>query len=271
MDTKNSQVDFVFIIPTLTNKSGLENLVQNINNIYPEYPIVIVNNHHKELTKDKLHITAVSNKLVFINNFRNTGFAKACNDGARRAQELFDPQYFVFLNDDVLFTDNWLEKCDSTMRKNKWAAATPVLVDMKGHIENCGYVVLTYGKVRLIKNIDSKEKIDGITAAALIFKAEKFLELGGFDERFFAYLEDVDLFLRVKKLGLGFGVVKNVSIYHAGQKTSSQMKVKKALLDFRNWILLIKKNWSRGELIRNFPSIFVERLRNLFGIVKALF
>jgi GT2 family glycosyltransferase len=232
---------------------------------------VIVNNHHKELTKDKLHITGVSNELIFINNFRNTGFAKACNDGAKRAQELFDPQYFVFLNDDVLFTDDWLDKCQKAMVENKWIATTPVLVDMKGHIENCGYAVLPYGKVRLIKKVDSKEKIDGITAAALVFEAKKFFELGGFDERFFAYLEDVDLFLRVKKLGLGFGVTKTVSVHHAGQKTSSQMKVKKTWLDFRNWILLIRKNWSREELVKNFPAIFVERLRNLFGIVKALF
>lgn len=271
MNIKNSQPDFVFIIPTLSNKSGLENLIQNINNFYSDVPVIVVNNSPNKELETQLHVQDIKNRLVFINQAVNTGFAKACNDGANYAEELFRPEYFVFLNDDTLFTQDWLEKCLSTMKKNKWVATTPLLIDLKGRIENVGYIVLPYGRVRLIKNAQSKEKIDGISATALVFQAEKFLQLGGFDKRFFAYLEDVDLFLRAKKQGFSFGVTKSASVYHEGQKTSVKMKSKKAWLDFRNWILLIAKNWSRGDLIKYFPQILVERVRNFSGVIKALF
>lgn len=271
MNIKNFQPDFVFIIPTLSNKSGLENLIQNINNFYSDLPVIVVDNSANKGLETQLHVLDIRNRLVFINQAVNTGFAKACNDGAKKALELFRPKYFVFLNDDTLFTQDWLEKCLSKMEKNKWVATTPILTDFKGRIENVGYIVLPYGKVRLIKNVQSKEKIDGISATALVFQAEKFLQLGGFDERFFAYLEDIDLFLRVKKQGFRFGVTKNVSVHHEGQKTSDKMKSKKAWLNFRNWILLIAKNWSREDLIKYFPRILVERVRNFSGVIKALF
>ncbi len=271
MSTKNSQPKFVFIIPTLSNKSGLENLIQNINNFYSDIPVIVVNNSANKELGTQLHVRGVKNRLVFINQDVNTGFARACNDGAKRAAELFRPKYFVFLNDDTLFTQDWLKKCLLTMEKNKWVATTPLLTDLKGRIENVGYTVLPYGKVRLIKNAQNKEKIDGISATALIFQAEQFVQLGGFDERFFAYLEDVDLFLRAKKKGFRFGVTKSASVHHEGQKTSVKMQSKKAWLDFRNWILLIAKNWSREDLIKYFPKILLERVRNFSGLIKTLF
>ncbi|MEK7070570.1 MAG: hypothetical protein AAB966_02080, partial [Patescibacteria group bacterium] len=85
----------------------------------------------------------------------------------------------------------------------------------------------------------------------------------------FAYLEDVDLFLRLKKAGKKFGVTKNSVVFHAGQATSSKNSVKKAYLDFRNWVLLIGNNYTPSEIISNFPSIALERMKNAWGIVKA--
>lgn len=271
MVTKSSRSDFVFIIPTLTNKSGLENLIQNINNFYPDIPLVLVNNSSNPQLAEQLHVKDVRNKIISLNQAHNTGFAKACNDGAKKAKELFHPKYLVFLNDDVLFTDDWLSKCQTALEKNKWVATSPVLIDLKGLIENCGYLVLPYGKVRLITDIESREDADGISATALVFNSERFFELGEFDERFFAYLEDVDLFLRAKRRDMRFGVTKEAQVHHEGQRTSRKMKPKKAWLDFRNWIRVIAKNWSREDLKKYWWQIFIERLRNLSGVIKAFF
>ncbi len=248
MDTKNSRPDFVFIIPTLTNVEGLKHVLVLLKKIYPERPFIVMDN-----------------------KLKNVGFAKACNDGARKAQKSFSPGYLVFLNDDVDFTSDWVNECIVTMRKNDWIASSPILMSSKKSIENAGYIVLPYGKVRLITGPHNSEKIDGISATALIFEAKSFFKLGGFDERFFAYLEDVDLFLRAKKQGFSFGVTKSATVSHEGQKTSAKFKVKKAWLDFKNWILVIGKNWSREELKKYWWSIFVERLRNLSGVIKAFF
>lgn len=257
----------VFIIPTFSNREGLLRVLKDINDVYPQCRTVVINNDPKAPLEESFE-NFLSLKVSFINNKQNDGFAKAVNDGAKKAKE-FDPDYLVFLNDDIRFNTDWVGECIKKIQRNKWVASVPILFDLHHAVENYGFLVLPFGKVELIKNKNSERALDGLTAAALVFKSESFFKLGGFDERFFAYLEDVDLFLRAKKQGMKFGITKNARVTHEGQKTSSQRAVKKAYLDFRNWMLLIGKNWGFKKILLNLPAIFVERLRNLWGIIKA--
>ena len=78
------------------------------------------------------------------------------------------------------------------------------------------------------------------------------------------------IFLRAKTQGYKFGVCKETKVKHLGQETSSKMNVKKAYLDFKNWILIISKNWSREEIRKNMSGILIERMRNLWGIIKTV-
>ena len=270
MNTKNYPRKTSFIIPTLTNTQGLLKVLRLLNQ-YNETDSIVVTNNNKKIKLDEIiPFKEIKNKIVILNQGKNTGFAKACNDGAKKAREIFNPNYFVFLNDDVSFRSNFTNDCMEEIHTKKWISASPILMRINNEVENCGYKVLPYGKIRLITNPQSSEKIDGLSATALIFSSTAFFKLKGFDERFFAYLEDVDLFLRAKKSGMKFGVCKNTKAYHKGQTTSSKMSVRKAFLDFKNWILIISKNWSREDLIKNLPEIIIERGRNLWGIVKAL-
>jgi len=272
MPTKSFQhVDFAFIIPTYTNTSGLLRVLENINQLYPKAHVVIINNDGSKRLEKKIDLKAYQFGLIVINNHMNVGYGKAINDGSRQAKEAINPKYLVFLNDDVRFDKDWVLPCMRKLEKKKWIAAAPTLVSDKGTAENYGYRVLPYGKIELIKDSIDGRPIDGLTAAALVFKQEDFFRLEGFDPIFFAYLEDVDLFLRAKKQGMRFGIVKEITVMHGGQETSLKFPVKKAYLDFKNWIILIGKNWGFKKIILNFPSIFVERLRNLWGVVRSIF
>lgn len=270
MNTKNYQNSIVFIIPTLTNTDGLIKVLRLLSEFNDSDKVIIVNNNRKQNLNELLPLKELKNKIVIMDQNKNTGFAKACNDGAKKAQELYEPDFFVFLNDDVSFKSDFANSCVSYMNIKKWDAGSPILMKTNGEIENVGYKVLPFGKIQLITSEKSPEKIDGLSATALVIAKSSFNRLHGFDERFFAYLEDVDLFLRAKKLNIKFGVCKNAKIYHKGQETSSKMSVKKAFLDFKNWILIISKNWSREELVKNLPEIILERGRNLFGLIKAI-
>ncbi len=271
MNTKNSQNDFVFIIPTYTNTQGLRKTLKLLSTFYSQIPVAIINNNNAYKLEIMFNLAKYPNKKIVVNNSRNEGFAKACNKGAQKANESFNPKYFIFLNDDVEFKEDWVSRCIDRIKNNHWVATTPILMNFEGEIENVGYSVLPFGKAKLIKKLDSKESLDGISATALVFEKTAFFKLKGFDENFFAYLEDVDLFLRARKAGMKFGITKEAKIFHEGQATSSKMKPKKAFLDFRNWILVIAKNWSREEILKNFPAIFIERLRNLWGFIKSFF
>lgn len=268
MNTGSYQNKFTFIIPTLTNREGLLNVLVKISKFYRHSSCVVVNNNFEGIGIDS---SKYNFKLVVLNQGKNTGFAKACNDGARKAKEAFKPRCIVFLNDDVEFSNDWVSKCIKKMENKGWFACSPVLKKNQKEIENAGYRVLPRGKVVLNKDPDRTQEIDGLSATALIVKSDDFLQMGGFDENFFAYLEDVDLFLRAKKARMKFGVDVNSSVFHKGLQTSSKFKWKKAWLDFKNWFLVILKNWSKDDLKKYWFQILVERVRNLSGVIKSLF
>jgi len=158
-------------------------------------------------------------------------------------------------------------------QKNQFDAVSPVLKKPTGEIENYGYKILPIGRIQLITNHQSpitSHQLDGLTAACLFIKKQVFEKIGGFDESFFAYLEDVDLFLRLKKKGFRFALNPNVFVIHNHLTTSSKMGFFKEKQDFINWIRVIIKNWGLKKIILNLSGIIIERGRNLSGLIKKI-
>ena len=245
------------IIPTLSNQNGLKYLVDFLTNT----SLVIVDNQ-PTTTKKKF----CQGKLVtYLPQDQNLGFAAAINLGAKYVQT----PWILILNDDIEFlAKDTLEKLIKTAQRNNWSAVSPVLQKPSGETENLGYTVLPQGKVKL--NYDPGLKnLDGITAACLLIKADVFNSLGGFDERFFAYLEDVDLFMRMKKAGFAFGIAQDIRVIHNHMTTSGKMGNFKQKMDLRNWWLVIIKNWDKKTILQNLGPILLERLRNFSGYLKA--
>jgi N-acetylglucosaminyl-diphospho-decaprenol L-rhamnosyltransferase len=271
MNIKSYQHNIAFVIPTSSNTDGLRDLLADLSKVYANSQVVIVNNG-KNALHNLVDTSAYKLQIMVLDQGKNTGFAKACNDGAKIARETWGPQRIIFLNDDIRFTTDWLSQCISTMDKKKWFATTPILKKPDGIVENIGYKVLPQGRILEIRDTryTLRESIDGLTAAALVVNAKDFFLMRGFDERFFAYLEDVDLFLRAKKNGKKFGITTSSFVIHEGQGTSSKMKVLKAWLDLRNWYLLIYKHWKREDYLKHGVDIAIERLRNLSGLMKSI-
>ena len=149
------------------------------------------------IKKKKLFLKKYQGKLkknfIYLPQKKNLGFASSINLGAKYAKG----DWLLVLNDDIEFEvkniknpKDILEKLIAYGEKNSLDALTPILINPDGSYENLGYRVLPYGKVKLIKNLNEKLDFDGITAACLLVKKEIFNKLTGFDESFFAYLED---------------------------------------------------------------------------------
>lgn len=231
------------IIPTLHNQSGLKRLMNEL---------------------DLIHIPAV----VINNQETNLGFAKAVNAGAKRAKT----EWLLILNDDVEgISYQSIQRLIDQAINNNWVAVTPKLINPKGEIENIGYRVLPVGKVAL--NFDASNntdrELDGLTAACLLINRQVFEKLHGFDESFFAYLEDVDLFLRLKTAGYHFGVVPEVQVIHDHMATSKTMGNFKARQDLVNWWRMVVKHPKKFILSPTLPSMLIERGRNVSGWIKA--
>ncbi|KKP66677.1 MAG: Glycosyl transferase, group 2 family [Candidatus Roizmanbacteria bacterium GW2011_GWA2_35_19] len=259
------------IIPTLNNIKGLIYLKKYFNN--KSYVIRIIDNSKT-----------------------NLGFAGGVNSAGLKDE--VNTKWLLILNDDIEFNDkisnnksqitnesqiinnkyqNTIEKLIFFAEENKLEAVTPVLRNPDGGIENLGFRVLPYGKIELINKYDkySNNQIDGITAACLLIKTEVFKKLGGFDESFFAYLEDVDFFLRMKKMvppkaggKLSFGIAYDIEVLHNHMATSKTMGNFKAKQDMINWWRLYFKHPNKFKFNLEFV---IERLRNVAGFVKASF
>jgi GT2 family glycosyltransferase len=272
------------IIPTLTNNKGLFKLINHLIKI-KKIEIIVIDNQPDVIKKNKLSSflsTLVSDShLLYLPQSKNLGFAKAVNLGAKIASG----EWLWILNDDIeipiLNSKIKIQNENLNLRilnllkyakKNHLDAVSPVLVKTNGEVENYGYQILPIGRVQLINNPSPiiNNEIDGLTAACLFIKRKVFKKVGGFDERFFAYLEDVDLFLRLKKHGFKFGVDPNSFAIHNHMTTSSKMGYFKEKQDLVNWIRIILKNWGVKNILYHFPEIILERGRNLSGLIKKI-
>lgn len=210
-------------------------------------------------------------KAIFVDNSKvNLGFAAGVNKGVKEARS----EWLLILNDDIEFKDikgrGRSKEIDDLLifaKRNGLDAVTPVLRNPNGSVENVGYRVLPFGKVELVTaEVEDDSGLDGITAACLLVKADVFRRLKGFDESFFAYLEDVDFFLRFKKQGFKFAVAFDIEVHHNHMTTSKTMGNFKARQDLINWWRLYFKH--KNRFVFNLAFI-LERLRNLSGFIKA--
>ena len=260
------------IIPTMLNDSGLFYLVQKL--ISEKIPIIIIDNQ----PNSKKHKLAKNKQITYLPQTKNLGFAAAVNLGVKAATT----DWLLILNDDIELSKSSLHEWPSGLswsenfkqllaalisyaQINKLVAVSPVLANKQDKVENYGYRVLPYGKVEL--NLYAKDaNIDGLTAACLLIRRDIFLKVGGFDKRFFAYLEDVDIFLTLKKQNYKFAIYPKLAVIHSHLSTSSKMhKGFKQKQDFKNWILLSTKH---PRYFKFKIQYFLERLRNLNSLIK---
>ena len=75
-----------------------------------------------------------------------------------------------------------------------------------------------------------------------------FNELNGFDEYFFAHMEEIDLCWRAKNLGYDVKYVGDSTVYHVGGATLSNTNPKKTYLNFRNSLFTLTKKCERQSI-----------------------
>jgi GT2 family glycosyltransferase len=111
---------------------------------------------------------------------------------------------------------------------------------------------------------DAPQAIFGACGGAAIYRRNVFEEVGGFDEDFFAFYEDVDWNLRAQLRGFSCRYVPTAVAYHMGSAT-----IGRGFTDFtcyhlwRNVVWIIAKNLPVGALLRHAPKLVLGQLVNL--------
>jgi len=84
------------------------------------------------------------------------------------------------------------------------------------------------------------------SGACMAIKAKEFIDVGGFDESFFAHMEEIDLCWRLKNLGKNIFYTSDSTVFHVGGGTLNYNSSKKTYLNYRNNLWMIHKNY-RGN------------------------
>ncbi|MBQ0024162.1 MAG: glycosyltransferase family 2 protein [Bacteroidales bacterium] len=185
----------------------------------------------------------------------NSGFT----GGYNRALREIDADYYVLLNSDVETPQGWLDALVSFMEENPDAGICQpkILSEVSrdkfeyagaagGFIDRYGY---PFCRGRILSSVekdcgqyDSPLECFWATGACLMIRSSLFHHLGGFDESFFAHMEEIDLCWRAKLLGYHVWCVPQSYVFHVGGGTLPANSPRKLYLNYRNNLLMLHKN-----------------------------
>ena len=177
---------------------------------------------------------------------RNTGFAFAANRGIEAASG----ELVALINTDVVLSPDWLARMAAALRVRPAAASVAckmLSLSEPGVLYDAGDILRRDGaceqRGRFMPDggaYDVPGDVFGACAGAALYRRDAVLGVGGFDERYFAYLEDVDLALRLRLAGWTCAYEPAVC-WHAGEGSSAQLRGGHLPLVTRNTVLLVAK------------------------------
>jgi len=210
-----------------------------------------------------------------IANGENRGFSAGCNQGASEAE---DAELLVFLNNDMRVDPGFLRELIRPVVSGEVAATTAKMLSWDGKLINSAGGAMNFHGVGIQKGYMKKPAAEHDQPARTLFACggamaidrKVFLEVGGFDEEFFAYYEDVDLGWRLWVMGHEVLYVPSAVCYHHHSSTSRAFPMESIrLLQVRNPILACFKNYDDQNLQRVLPAamgLSLRRMRLVAGI-----
>lgn len=195
--------------------------------------------------------------VTIIKNSDNYGFAKGYNEGLKKIKA----DYYVLLNSDVEVTESWIEPMLSLLESDKTiAACQPKILNYNvrdefeyaggagGYIDKWGY---PFCRGRIFNSFEKDtgqyndtREVFWASGACLFIRADNYFSVGGFDEDFFAHMEEIDLCWRIHNIGFKIMFCADAVVYHIGAGTLAKMNPQKTFYNFRNNLLLLCKNHS---------------------------
>jgi GT2 family glycosyltransferase len=212
--------------------------------------------------RDALDFKSESFELRTMTNAANEGFAAACNKGARACSS----EFILFLNPDCEIYPATLDDMAAEMRELPLAEYGVIGIRLVGPdgviargcnrqpsavhywVKLLGVDRITAGRVQSHimtewPHTESRD-VEHVIGAFYLVRRSVFEDLGGFDKRFFVYLEDLDLSRRILRAGYRIRYLSRASALHVGGGTSSKIKARRLFYSLRSRILFAFKHFS---------------------------
>ena len=211
---------------------------------YRDFEVIVVDNGSQDGSAGFLNSRYPEVRVIGLTE--NKGYAGGNNAGLQHARGAF----IALLNNDTKVDPEWLgtliATADQEPSSGMWASKILTYAD-PGLIDNVGHLIypdgLARGKGRLERDkgqYDLHEEALWPSGCAGMYRKVMLDEIGGLDEDFFAYADDVDLGLRARLAGWKCTYVPEAKVFHKYSASSSAYSPLKAFLVERNriWVLL---------------------------------
>jgi GT2 family glycosyltransferase len=201
--------------------------------------------------------------VTFIQNSTNEGFAKANN----KALKLAKGEYILFLNPDTILAEDTLQQCIDFFIKNKDAGAVGVrMIDGAGLFlpeskRAFPSPMVSFYKLTNLSSLFPKSRVfnkyalgslpekailevDVLAGAFMMVRKEILDKIGGFDEQFFMYAEDIDLSYRIQMAGYKNYYLGNLTIVHFKGESTERGSLNYVRMFYEAMRLFVRKHYS---------------------------
>ncbi|MGE0704588.1 MAG: glycosyltransferase family 2 protein [Vicinamibacterales bacterium] len=178
----------------------------------------------------------------------NVGFAAGCNIGARDAET----PWLAMLNPDAMPRPDWLHELRAATERHRGItmfgstqldAADPAIIDGFGDMVSALGTAWRSGGGEPASTLPGGDcEVFSPCGAAALYATASFAEAGGYDERFFCYLEDVDLGFRLRLRGDRCIQVRRAEVLHVGSAIAGRMSDFGVFHSYRNRVWMFAKN-----------------------------
>lgn len=262
--------------------------------------VYIIDNNSADDSLENLNLLDIPLEVMM--NEENKGFGAACNQGAAKSNS----DYILFLNPDtILFKDSLnsviksmnnkenlnigvcgIKLIDESNKVQRSCCVFPRVNHFVNRSSGLCYINPKRFPTYIMSNWSHNEnkEVDHVIGAFYLIRSEIFNSLGGFDERFFVYLEDLDLSYRVKCNGYKIKYFSDIEAFHKGGGVSEQVKALRLFYSLRSRLNYVYKHYSFiNAFIVFFFTMFIEPItriilgifrlsfKNIIEIVKAYF
>lgn len=226
---------------------------------YGDFEVVVVDN-------DGLKPPELPPNVLLIRNAKNTGFARACNQGIAASTG----EYVVLINPDTVVEEDFFERVEAFFGEDPQAGiAGPKILDPDGNLQLSARREVTFisgllGRTSLLTRLFPKNPfvksqfpavtatggptaVDWVSGACMTVRREALNQVRGLDERFFMYFEDADLCRRVRGAGWLVYYAPEVEVVHQ-TGGSSRSRPKAIWLLHKSAFLYHRKHGAHGPL-----------------------
>lgn len=236
---------------------------------FKNFDVIVIDNASSDESLQKAKFARTTPAIIHAGG--NLGFAAANN----RAVDSATGEWVAFLNPDAYATTTWLAEIKQAIGRNpefdafgstQLDAADPTIIDGAGDVFH--FLGLTYrGHFgRSISELPPTGECFAPCAAAAVYRRSTFQALGGFDERFFCYGEDVDLGFRLRLAGGRALQVSEAVVHHEGSGVTGRQSDFTVYHGNRNRIWLTYKNLP-GLIF--WPTLPLQLLANAYLLARS--